>query len=87
MLKLVLRPDGARFTVQRQAHAASAGWVQSDAEQPRTGAQPRTERTDRYLGSYRGMQTVVVSEGEGSRYTGRIEANGQGYPLQLEASG
>ena len=83
-LTLVLRDSGARFTFQRQAHGASAGGA---AEQPRTEARPSATMTDPYLGLYRDAQMAVVLEGGGGRYTGRIEANGERYPLQLEASG
>jgi hypothetical protein len=86
-LTLVLRANGARFTFQRQAHGASAGGAHHGPEQPPTAARPSTATTDPYLGSFRDTQIAVVLEGGGGRYTGRIEANGERYPVQLEASG
>jgi hypothetical protein len=83
-LTLVLRANGARFTFQRQAHASSAGGAHHGTDQPRTETPPTP---DPFLGHYRDAQIAVVLEGGGGRYTGRIETNGQSYPLQLEASG
>lgn len=82
-LTLVLRDTGARYAFRRQAHGAPAG-----------GAPPGTEpapsaaaTTDPYLGSFRGAEIAVMLEGGGGRYGGRIEANGERYPLQLEPAG
>jgi hypothetical protein len=86
-LTLVLRANGARYTFQRQPHGTSSGGAHHGAEPPRTEARPDTATTDPYLGSFRDAQIAVVLEGGGGRYTGRIEANGDRYPVQLEASG
>lgn len=82
-LTLVLRGNGTRFTFQRQAHAAPAGGAQPGAAEPR----PAGPTTDPYLGSFRDAQIAVVLEGGSGRYGGHIEANGQRYPVRLEASG
>jgi len=82
-LTLVLRANGMRFDFRRQAHAASAGGAHPGAAQPR----PAGSTTDPYVGSFRDAQIAVVLEGGGGRYGGHIEANGQRYPLQVEAWG
>jgi hypothetical protein len=81
-LTLVLRANGMRFTFQRQAHAASAGGAHHGAAEPAAGP-----TTDPYLGSFRDAQIAVVLEGGSGNYGGHIEANGQRYPVQLEAWG
>ncbi len=86
-LTLVLRTNGARFAFQRRAHGTSVGGAQQGTVQPRTEAQSGTQATDPYVGSYRDARIGVVLNGGGGRYTGHIEANGQAYPVQLEASG
>jgi hypothetical protein len=86
-LTLVLRANGARYTFQRQAHASSADGSHREEAPPRPEARSSTATTDPYIGSYSDVQIAVVLEGGGGRYTGRIEANGERYPVQLEASG
>ena len=79
-LTVLLRDRGSRFVFRRQSHEAPAA--------PPSHAQVQPPATaDALVGSYRDAQMVVVLTAGAGRYGGRIEANGQAYPLRLEASG